>query len=56
MNKATIITQKLYLCDLKSRILNITLSLEDDENYTKENAVDDLFKAVKDIEVIEEVI
>lgn len=53
MDKHDVITIRLDLCELKSKVLNIALFLEDDKNYTCEHAVIDLFKVVKHIEMME---
>jgi hypothetical protein len=44
---------KLNLSQIKIEILKITLSMRDDQLYSKFNAVDDLLKVVKEIESLE---
>jgi uncharacterized protein YfkK (UPF0435 family) len=54
MGKQSVITIRMDLCELKLNVLNIALYLEEDDKYSREDAVTDLFRVVKQIEAIEE--
>jgi hypothetical protein len=54
MDNQGIITIRLDLCELKSKVLNIALSLEDDKKYSRKDAVGDLLMLVRQIETLEE--
>lgn len=54
MDNRGIITIRLDLCELKSKVLYIALSLEDDKNYSLKDSVADLLMLVRQIETIEE--
>ncbi|WP_175990483.1 hypothetical protein [Bacillus sp. Marseille-Q1617] len=54
MGKQSVITIRMDLCELKLKVLNIALYLEEDDKYSREDAVTDLFRVVKQIEAIEE--
>jgi hypothetical protein len=53
MNNSKVISLRLELCELKSKLLSITLSLEEDKVYSKATAVEDLLKIIDQVGFIE---
>ncbi|WP_201714253.1 hypothetical protein [Rossellomorea arthrocnemi] len=53
MNSSNVIALQLALSEMKSKLLSVALSLEEDKVYSKETAVEDLLEVIEQIGLIE---